>query len=95
MSAPTEPRKDRHTPYHCSRECRGCAYCDGGLLLCTTCGGLEGSLPSTCPGTKMTEDQERAVYAGTLDFRNGAWTNAPSGGVSNHYDGRPGLPENT
>lgn len=95
MSEPTEPRKDGHTPYHCQRPCtrNGCPYCDGGLLLCTRCGGLEGSLPSQCPGQRMARSTEEAVYAGYLEFRDGVWINAPSGGASNHYDGRPGLPD--
>lgn len=67
-------------------------FCDGGLFSCTRCGGFEGTLPSQCPGEKMTSEQETGVYAGRLDFREGAWVNAPSGSVSSHYDGRPGLP---
>lgn len=93
MSTAQTEREDGHVAYECPKGCNGCAYCDGGLLLCTRCGGLEGSLPSACPGQKMTDTQERDVYAGALDFRADQWVNAPSGGVSSHYDGRPGLPE--
>lgn len=50
-----------------------CMICDGGLFLCGVCGGAEGSLPSECPGERMTTAQEEAVYAGRLDFRQGAW----------------------
>lgn len=71
----------------------GCQFCMGGLFACTRCDGFEGSLPSECPGVKMNAAQQHAVYAGELDFRAGAWVNAPSGSVSSHYDGRPGLPE--
>jgi hypothetical protein len=82
-----------HAWYECEKGCNGCMFCNGGLASCTRCGGFEGSLPSECPGEKMTEEQETAIYAGALDFRAGTWVNKPSGGVSSHYDGRPGLPE--
>lgn len=41
--------------------------------MCTTCNGAEGTLPTDCPGVKMTSEQQDAVYAGRLDFRGGAW----------------------
>lgn len=52
---------------------RHCVYCDGGLYLCDTCGGAEGSLPSECPERAMTNTEQDAVYSGTLDFVGGEW----------------------
>lgn len=28
-------------------------FCEGGLMLCTRCGGAEASLPTDCPGEQM------------------------------------------
>lgn len=69
----------RHLFYKCDGDHpdgRPCMYCDGGLSHCTVCGGGEGSLPEHCPGVRMTDEQERAVYAGDLDYRakHGGWT---------------------
>lgn len=50
-----------------------CPICEGGLSLCEICGGAEGSMPTECPGVKMTHAQSDAVYAGTLDYRSGSW----------------------
>ncbi|MEU4332356.1 hypothetical protein [Nonomuraea dietziae] len=74
--APVEAEADAtgHVDVKCTnRECNGCMFCDGGLWGCTICGGLEGSMPSTCPGQRMTADQSDAVYGGRLDFRDGQW----------------------
>ena len=46
---------------------------DDELLHCKRCGGAEGSLPTECPGEKMTEEQEQQVYDGDTDYRNGIW----------------------
>lgn len=62
--------------YLCQLKSYDCHYCDGGLKLCTVCGGAEGSLTTECPGVRMTEEQEDAVYkTGTLDFKDGKWYN--------------------
>lgn len=70
-------KHDYKTPADCDcvgTICEGrCNICDGGLALCKVCGGAEGSLPKECPGSRMTSDQEDAVYAGTLDFVGGKW----------------------
>ena len=50
-----------------------CMICDGGLALCEVCGGLEGGLPSECPGERMSNETQDKVYRGEIDFRNGAW----------------------
>lgn len=44
-----------------------------GLKHCKICGGAEGSLPTDCPGVKMTPEQDDAVYQGLLDYTGGAW----------------------
>ena len=62
-----------HIDAKCSGDCDGCMFCNGGLWACTVCGGLEGGMPSTCPGESMTAEQSDAVYAGDLDFRDGKW----------------------
>lgn len=53
-----------------------CPICDGGLKWCKVCNGAEGSLPFECPGEPMTEAQEKAVQAGTLNFFAGGWWSA-------------------
>lgn len=68
-----------HTPATCDgRDCNGCMFCAGGLDGCSVCGGLEGAMPSNCPGVKMTAEQIDEVYAGRLDFRDGLWVAATS-----------------
>lgn len=46
---------------------------DDGLAHCKKCNGGEGSLPTECPGVKMTADEEDLVYAGKLDYKAGRW----------------------
>jgi hypothetical protein len=55
-----------------------CPYCDGGLLYCEVCNGGEASLTSECPGKMMTEEEERQVFAGVLDYRDGKWVKRPN-----------------
>lgn len=76
-----------HTKYVCTRqECYPCQFCDGGLFACTICGGFEGTLTTECPGRKLTPDEERLIYTeGKLDFRNGAWVEAPNYSRSAFY----------
>lgn len=62
---------EKHTA--CERD--HCHICDGGLAFCTTCHGAEGSLPTECPGERMTERQQDDVHAARLDFIGGAWVN--------------------
>lgn len=71
-------------------DCYGCAFCAGGLWACTVCGGLEGSMPSTCPGESMTAEQSDAVYAGRLDYRDGAWSEIASRFCPTGLSGRAG-----
>jgi hypothetical protein len=70
-----------HTDFVCNGECDrpyGCMFCAGGLWGCSVCMGLEGSMPSECPGTKMSYERAQEVYLGEIDFRNGQWVNEPS-----------------
>lgn len=89
-----KPKPREHVQYKCpgNHDGPGCMFCDGGLSSCTACGSFEGATTTECPGSRMTQEQIDAVYAGTLDFRDGQWVNAPSGSCSSHYD-MPGLPK--
>ena len=56
-----------------------CMICDGGLALCSKCGGLEGSLTTDCPGGILSETTINKVYEGEFDFRAGiGWVQKPS-----------------
>jgi hypothetical protein len=69
----------KHTEFICKggHDYISCQFCDGGLFACTVCDGAEGSLPTDCPGTKMTTEQSDAVYAGDLDYREGRGWGTP------------------
>lgn len=62
-------------PQHIRQRCRcgegTCWHCGGGLFMCKTCGGAEGSVPTDCPGERMDEATENQVYAGQLNFIRG------------------------
>lgn len=62
-----------HTWIECRGCDAGCQFCRGGLAACSTCGGGEGSLPTECPGQRMSEEESDRVYAGLLDYKDGAW----------------------
>lgn len=62
-----------HKLSRCDTTCPGCMICEGGLALCVTCRGGEASLPSQCPMRRMTCEEEMAVQAGDLDYKDGAW----------------------
>jgi len=57
----------------CNTFGHGCMFCEGGLFACKVCGSFEGATTTHCPGERMTAEQSEAVYAGTLDYRDGAW----------------------
>ncbi len=61
----------KHTLHKCTRE--HCYVCDGGLALCEVCGGAEATLPTDCPGTRMTQEQMDAVQNKQNDFYAGVW----------------------
>lgn len=46
---------------------------EDGLAHCKICGGAEASLPTNCPGTRMSEEIADEVQAGKLDFIDGKW----------------------
>jgi hypothetical protein len=59
----------RHKLRRCTdHDCRGCSYCIGKLVSCERCGGTEGSLPTDCPGFRMSEVTQENILAGRLDF---------------------------
>jgi hypothetical protein len=66
-----------HIAFVCSGEHEdggwSCMFCAGGLAACTRCTAFEGAWPDECPGEDMTSEQFDAVYAGRLNFRDGAW----------------------
>lgn len=43
------------------------------LAHCKVCGGAEGTLPSECPGRRLTETEEASVWAGRMDYRRAKW----------------------
>lgn len=45
----------------------------GGLGVCKVCHCYEGSLATHCPGTPVSAAQQDLIYAGTLDYVDGAW----------------------
>lgn len=50
-----------------------CNICDGGLAYCKVCGGAEASLPTECPGEKMSSQTADDVVACRMDFKGGQW----------------------
>lgn len=65
-----------HTLFRCPSTCAlmYCAFCQGGLALCTLCGGAEGTLTTECCGRRLTAAEEEAIHeSGTLDFKGGRW----------------------
>jgi hypothetical protein len=62
----------RHLRYRCPPDCERCCICEGGLYSCVTCGGAEGSLPTDCPGRRMTSEEQDEVYAERLNYVRGA-----------------------
>ena len=68
-----EHKFEKHTNCEKAR----CIICDGDLAFCTVCNGAEGSLPTECPGIKMTSEQQDRVYHAEIDFRQGKWNELP------------------
>lgn len=60
----------KHLRYRCDPGCdkQGCMFCDGGLFSCVRCKGFEGSLPTDCPGERMSEVFQDRVYAGEINY---------------------------
>lgn len=70
----------KHVCYKCAPDCNdghGCMICRGGLFQCVVCGGAEGSLPTDCPGERISHAHTHAILQGDLDFRFGeGWVRA-------------------
>jgi len=63
----------KHDYFKCTCNQMTCQFCEGGLGWCKVCDGFEGTLPSECPGFKMTEEQKEKVWKGPLDWKDGSW----------------------
>lgn len=68
-------RRKRNDGGHILHACNDpdCFVCRGGLALCTVCNGAEGSLPTDCPGRRMSAWEADEVQASRLDYRGGIW----------------------
>mgnify|MGYP001616490052 FL=1 len=82
-----------HVAYVCDRSyCRdygrSCMFCDGGLFRCVVCDSFEGATTTHCPGKRMSQIEIDLVYAGDLDYVDGAWVPRASGSCSSHYEVR-------
>ena len=61
-----------HKRMRCPTECGMCLVCC--LYCCTRCGGAEASLPTDCPGYRMSIDDIERVQDGHYDFsRHHGW----------------------
>ena len=60
-------RFTNHKLSKCDDSCNGCFVCEGGLALCTVCGGAESSLSTHCPGEKMSAQTANFVSSGVID----------------------------
>ncbi len=58
---------------HQDCEITNCLICDGGLAICTVCGGAEGALTTDCAGIQLTSNQLDSIHQGQLDFQNDLW----------------------
>lgn len=50
---------------------------EDGLSHCKVCGGAEGTLPTDCPGFRLSRIEQEAIWHGTHDYRDGAWVMLP------------------
>lgn len=69
----TSSRSTAHVLHSCNEE--RCFVCDGGLAMCTVCGGGEGAMPTDCPGAKIAAPILDQIYRGEFDFVGGQWIN--------------------
>lgn len=64
------PRHRRHVCQQSREDAHlHCPFCEGGLFLCDVCGGAEASLPTDCPGRRLTPRENDEIVAGRLDYR--------------------------
>ena len=68
-----------HVYYKCPPGCTNlsCMFCVGGLGGCTVCKAFEGTLPTECPGTPISEEDQQLIYKASLDYRAGKWIQRP------------------
>lgn len=89
--------RTEHVQFECRCGRTGCAFCDGGLFACTVCEGLEGSVPTDCPGRAMTEAESDGVHRGEIDYRAelGGWVTRSNRewphSILKEYHGAPGA----
>lgn len=58
-------------------DCGGtCNYCC--LFICEVCGGAEASLPTDCPGRRLTNEESEGIEAGKLDYLSESWVQYPA-----------------
>lgn len=62
-----------------------CNICVGDLAYCKICNGSEGTIPTECPGRKMTSSEQEEIYAGQLDFFNNAWWSKKDKSATSKY----------
>jgi hypothetical protein len=58
---------------HQNCEIINCYICDGGLADCEICNCAEASLPTDCPGRKVSGELQDKIMDGDLDFIDGHW----------------------
>ncbi len=46
---------------------------DGGLAVCTVCGGSQGQPTTDCPGYMLSRSMLESICGGRLDFYEGEW----------------------
>lgn len=51
---------------------------EDGLDHCKVCGGAEGDLTSDCPGYLVSEETQREIYMGRVDFIDMQWVHKSS-----------------
>lgn len=55
-----------HVFYECKCNNVGCQFCDGGLGWCRVCDAFEGQLLPSCPGRKLTPEENDRNYADNI-----------------------------
>lgn len=58
----------RHLYRRCDCRAERCAICTWGAAMCKRCLGVEGDLPTDCPGEQLTDEQREGVLTGRLNY---------------------------
>lgn len=53
-----------------------CYVCRSSLFQCERCGCAEGTLPTQCPGFKVSYHAQSLIMKGVIDYRGGQWVPA-------------------